>query len=195
MPQGITNGTDAESWKSGWVFKKMLHSAGSSPGIAKAQVALHRNAAEAMQLAEQVLNSDPTSSAGHRIVAEAARILEMPFTEMMSLEVLFTNSPRNKDVAIQFAYSLGATGNPALAETILGELYRTNPTDNDLAQALKNYRPQDSRPGGYEALADGSGSYRDILRNKEEAVTLEQENRQVKSEDTAERLIRSMKRV
>jgi tetratricopeptide (TPR) repeat protein len=45
------------------------------------------------------------------------------------------------------------------------------------------------RVGGYDALEDGKGSYRDILKNKEEAVTLEQENRQVKSEDTAERLI------
>src|SRR4029453_8698858 len=38
--------------------------------------------------------------------------------------------------------------------------------------------------------ADGSGSYRDILKNKEEAISLEQENRQVKTEDTADRLIR-----
>jgi tetratricopeptide (TPR) repeat protein len=43
--------------------------------------------------------------------------------------------------------------------------------------------------GGYEALADGSGSYRDILKDKDEAVSLEQQNRQVKSEDVAERLI------
>jgi len=38
-------------------------------------------------------------------------------------------------------------------------------------------------------LEGGKGSYRDILKDKDEAVTLEQENRQVKSEDTAERLI------
>ena len=43
--------------------------------------------------------------------------------------------------------------------------------------------------GGYEALADGTGSYRDILKDKEEAVSLEQQNRQVKTEDVAERLI------
>jgi len=43
--------------------------------------------------------------------------------------------------------------------------------------------------GGYDALADGTGSYRDILKNEEEAVSLEQQNRQVKSEDVAERLI------
>src|SRR5262249_14413333 len=43
--------------------------------------------------------------------------------------------------------------------------------------------------GGYGALADGKGSYRDILKDKEEAVKLEQENRQVKPEDTTQRLI------
>jgi tetratricopeptide (TPR) repeat protein len=44
--------------------------------------------------------------------------------------------------------------------------------------------------GGYDALADGTGSYRDILANKEEAVSLEQERREVKSDDVAGRLIR-----
>jgi tetratricopeptide (TPR) repeat protein len=172
-------------------FKRMLHSAGSSPQLAKAQVALHRNAAEAIQLAEQVLNNDPNSSAAHRIIVEAARSLEMPQTARMSLEVLFTNSPRNKEIAIQFADSLAETGDPKMAETILGELYRMNPTDNDLAQALKNVSARTTLDeGGYEALANGSGSYRDILKNKEEAVSLEQQNRQVKTEDTADRLIR-----
>jgi tetratricopeptide (TPR) repeat protein len=43
--------------------------------------------------------------------------------------------------------------------------------------------------GGYDALADGGGSYRDILKNKAEAVQLEQEKREVKSDDVAQRLI------
>jgi len=43
--------------------------------------------------------------------------------------------------------------------------------------------------GGYAALEEGKGSYRDILRNKDEAASLEQAQRVVKSEDTAARLI------
>jgi tetratricopeptide (TPR) repeat protein len=39
--------------------------------------------------------------------------------------------------------------------------------------------------GGYEALAGGKGSYRDILKDKDQAVAMEQESRQVKSEDLA----------
>ena len=43
--------------------------------------------------------------------------------------------------------------------------------------------------GGDDALADGKGFYRDILKNKTEAEQLEQEKREVKSDDVADRLI------
>ena len=42
-------------------------------------------------------------------------------------------------------------------------------------------------------LADGTGSYRDILRNKDEAVALEQEKREVKTEEVADRRTRVQK--
>jgi tetratricopeptide (TPR) repeat protein len=69
-------------------------------------------------------------------------------------------------------------------------MVRLNPGDNELAQALKDISARKTlNEGGYEALAEGKGSYRDILKDKEEAVSLEQQNRQVKTEDVAERLI------
>jgi tetratricopeptide (TPR) repeat protein len=43
--------------------------------------------------------------------------------------------------------------------------------------------------GGYEKLEGGQGSFRDALRNKEEAVSLEQEKRVQKTENVADRLI------
>ena len=43
--------------------------------------------------------------------------------------------------------------------------------------------------GGYDKLADGKGSYRDILKDEKEAISLEQENRQVKTGDVADKLI------
>jgi tetratricopeptide (TPR) repeat protein len=42
---------------------------------------------------------------------------------------------------------------------------------------------------GYEAVASGAGSYRDLLKDKEQAVSLEQEQRVEKSGDVATRLI------
>ena len=54
-------------------FKKMLSGAGNSPQVAKAKMALSKNPAEAMAIAEQILNGDPNSSAAHRIIVDAAQ--------------------------------------------------------------------------------------------------------------------------
>jgi hypothetical protein len=172
-------------------FKKMLSSAGSSPMVAKGHMALSKDPAEALKIAEQILNGDPHSSAGHRLLVEAATALELPRTAVLSLEILHATSPKDKDIAIKFANALAASGEAGRAERVMSDLYRSFPTDNEVAQALKDLSARTTLDeGGYEALADGSGSYRDILKNKEEAVSLEQQNRQVKTEDVAERLIK-----
>ena len=78
----------------------------------------------------------------------------------------------------------------AKADTVLSELAQAFPNDPEIAQALKNIAARRTlTEGGYEGLEDGTGSYRDVLRNKEEAVSLEQEKREVKTDDVAARLI------
>lgn len=174
----------------GGFFKKMLSSAGSSPLVAKGHMALSKDPAEALKIAEQILNGDPHSSSAHRLLVEAATALELPKTAVLSLEILAANSPKDREVAIKFANALADSGEVGRAEQILADMYRSFPADNELAQALKNLSARKTLDeGGYEALADGTGSYRDILKDKDEAVSLEQQNRQVKTEDVAEKLI------
>ena len=84
----------------GGFFKKVFSSAGSAPQVAKAQMALSKNPMEAMAIAEQVLDSDPTNSSAHRVIAEAATALELPQTIVMSLEVLVKNSPKDKGLRL-----------------------------------------------------------------------------------------------
>lgn len=171
-------------------FKKVMSSAGSSPGVVRAQVALRKNPAEALQLAEHVLNGDPTNSGAHKVVVEAATALDLPHTAVLSLEILARNHPKDKNIAIQLANALAGIGEVQRAETTLVELARSMPNDIELAQALKNVAAKRTmHEGGYNTLAEGEGSYRDILKNEAEAVALEQEQRVQKTEDTAERLI------
>src|SRR6266704_1362476 len=93
-------------------------------------------------------------------------------------------------LAIQLANALADIGDVQRAERTLSDLLRTMPTDGDLAQALKNISARRTmKEGGYGALASGEGSYRDILKDEKEAVSLEQEKRVQKTEDVAERLI------
>ena len=172
-------------------FKRMLSGAGSSPQVAKAKMAMSKNPAEALAIAEQILNGDPNNSAAHHIIVEAAKALDLPQTGVLSLETLLKNSPKDKGLAIEFAEALSASGGDAsLGEQILSDLLRTRPGDGELSKALKNLSARKTMDkGGYTALEGGQGSYRDILKNKDEAVSLEQEKRVVKAEDVAERLI------
>jgi tetratricopeptide (TPR) repeat protein len=165
-------------------FKKVLGGASSSPLIAKAQLSLRKDPLEAIQIAEQILNSDPSNSVAHKILAEAARAAGLPRTACFEYEILIKNSPKDVDQALAEAGQVGK------AESVYAELVRVHPHDSEIAQALKNLSARKTlTEGGYDALAGGTGSYRDILKDKEEAVSLEQEKREVKSDDVAERLI------
>ncbi|MEO6036667.1 MAG: tetratricopeptide repeat protein [Verrucomicrobiota bacterium] len=172
-------------------FKKVFSGASSSPLIAKGQMALRSNPVEALNIAEQILNSDPNSSSGHKLVADAALATDLPKTAILSLEILVKASPKDRELNEELAEAYARSGQNAKAEAVYTELIRMYPNNPNFSQALKNLSAEQTMSdGGYESLADGSGSYRDILRNKEEAVSLEQENRQVKSEDVADKLIR-----
>lgn len=174
----------------GGFFKKMLNTASASPQLTKAHVTLRSNPREALSIAEQVLNSDPNNNGAHKIVVEAAAALELPHTALYSLEVLVKNSPRDRDIVVQYGKALADIGETGRAEKVLVEFVRANPTDAEAANALKNISARRSmKEGGYDAASEGKGSYRDILKDKQEAVTLEQESRVQKSEDVAERLI------
>ena len=171
-------------------FKKMMSGAGSSPLVAKAQMTLRSNPAGAMAVAEQILNTDPTSSSAHRIIVEAAKQLELPRTAVLSYETLAKNSPKDKKLIVEYANALSDIGENSRAENLLIELLRETPNDGDLSQALKNISARTTLDeGGYNALASGEGSYRDILKDKTEAESLEQEKKVVKTEDNTQRLI------
>ncbi|MSU56702.1 MAG: hypothetical protein EXS35_00715 [Pedosphaera sp.] len=174
----------------GGFFKKAWSSASNSPQVLKAQSVLRNDPVEAMSIAEDILNSDPTNTGAHRVIVEAATALEMPQTAVMSLDVLVRNSPKDKALAIQFANTLADTGDTKNAERILLEFARAMPNDPELGQAVKNLSARRTLgEGGYDKIAGGQGSYRDILRNEEEAKSLEQENRVQKTEDNALKLI------
>lgn len=175
----------------GGFFKRAFSSATSSPMVAKAQMALRKDALEAMQISEQILNTDANNASAHKIIADAALATEMPQTAVMSLEILYRNAPKDKEIALKLAEAWAVAGNKTKAEQICEQLRAVYPNDNEIFMTLKNLSARKSLDEqGYGALADGKGSYRDILKDKTEAVRLEQENRQVKAADTTQDLIK-----
>ncbi|HEY3853469.1 MAG TPA: tetratricopeptide repeat protein [Verrucomicrobiae bacterium] len=184
----------AQSKKSGGgtgFFKKMISGAGSSPLLAKGQIELMKNPLDALKTAEQILNSDSASTAGHKLLADAAMAADLPKTAALSLMIVVKNSPKDEESQKNLARAYSASGQGEKAEMILSELMRLHPDDLKLAEELKDISARKTlNEGGYEALSGGKGSYRDILKDKDESVALEQSNRQVKSEDLALKMIK-----
>lgn len=169
-------------------FKKFLGSA--NPWLVKAQATLRNNPLDALNAAEQALNSDPTNLTAHRILAEAALVAEFPRTAVLSMEIVFKQNPRDKELAMKLARTLSETGQAERAEAIMDELARALPNDPEVAQAVKDVAANRTlNEGGYDTIATGQGSYRDILRDEKTAVSLEQAQREVKTSDVTDHLI------
>lgn len=173
----------------GGFFKKILGGAGNSPQLLKAQVQLRNNPLEAIKALEEILNNDPNNVLAHKTLAEAALAADLPKTAVLSLEIARRAAPQDQEVALRLAEALTVTGNTSRAMTIYTELQKLNPTDQDIAMAIKNLSAtRTMSEGGYDQI-NATSSYRDILKNKEETVMLEQENRAVKADEVAASLI------
>lgn len=171
-------------------FKKMIGGATSQPALAKGQLAMRKNPLEAIEVAEEILNGDPQNTGAHKLLAEAAIAAGLFRTAVLSLEIIYKANPKDRGIAMQLGDAYTHGGQNEKAQNVYEELLRVRPNDPEVLQLLKNVTARHTLDeGGYEALADGSGSYRDILKNKDEAVQLEQANRVVKSDDVAQNLI------
>jgi tetratricopeptide (TPR) repeat protein len=171
----------------GGLFRKML---GSGPKVLQAQVAARKNPAEALRIAEEILSSDPNSAAAHKVIADAALELGFPKTAQLSLDILYKQDPRDRDVGLKLARLLARSGQGKRAEAMMQALAAAHPHDSEVIQTAKDVAANRTlTEGGYEALEDGQGSYRDILRNEKEAISLEQEKRDYKTADAAANLI------
>jgi len=170
------------------IFKKFLGQA--APALAKAQIALRTNPPEALHCAEQVLNEDPKNHAAHELLARAAMNVGLPKTAVLSLEIVFKATPTDRGVAIRLAQALVAAGQVARADKIYSDLLAVNPADLEVARAYKDLGARRTiHEKGYAEFGSNQGSYRDALKDKEEAVTLEQESRTLKAEDVSDRLL------
>jgi tetratricopeptide (TPR) repeat protein len=150
-------------------FRKVLSSAGSSPLVAKGQIALRKHPAEALPIAEQIINHDPQSSQGHKLFVEAAMAMEMPRAAAMSLEILVANAPKDKALAIQFANALAQIGEAVRAERFLSEFIEHSAYDNELSargrtaifSRTKRRRSRWNRKSGWrKARTQPSASFR-----------------------------------
>jgi tetratricopeptide (TPR) repeat protein len=168
---------------------------GSSIALMKAS-GLLKNAKlpELLVLLEEILAKDPHNLQANTLLKEAALKWDPPLQELavFAFETLCEGNPKDSEQLHRFASfcmekdSSGKARDPERAVEIFNRLLTLNP--NDLA-AIKGGKDASAalsvKKGGWE-VAD---NYRDLIKNKEQAVSLEQQNRVVKSEEMIDRQI------
>lgn len=168
---------------------------GSSIALMKAGGLMKKNdLAALLPLVEEILAEDPHNEQANTLLHEAAMKWQPPLKElaMFAMETVVEGDPENVEKLQNYAsYCMakdetGRPRDPEEAIEIYGRLLKINP--NDLA-AIKGSKDAAAalsvQSGGWE-MAD---SYRDLIKNKEEAVSLEQQGRVVKSAEVIDRQI------
>ncbi|MEC9331670.1 MAG: hypothetical protein VX409_04470 [Verrucomicrobiota bacterium] len=172
-------------------FSKIFSKTTSSSLLPKGQLALRNNPVEAIEVAEQILNEDPYSVMGNKLLGEAASILGFHKTALFAWEWVMKQQPGDKKNTINYCDALVEAGELAKADECCSELAKSYPEDLAVLQLSKNLSARlTMSEGGYDKVAAGEADYRAVLKDESEAVLLEQENRRSEQESTAASLIK-----
>ena len=171
-------------------FKKMMASAKVAPTIGKAKMLLSKNPVEAMHVVEQALSDDPKNGTALLLLAEAAEKAQFPETAAQTLDTYTKLNPRDGKSAHWLARIYGVTNRHDLSREVYERLLQSNPNDFEAQKGLKDATAHGAMQGG--GWEDQSTSFREKLKDENEAVALEQQSRVVRAEDHVDNLIHEL---
>lgn len=153
----------------------------------KVQGLIKKDPAAAMDAAEKILENEPYSPQVNQLLREAAMAANLPEVATFALETIIEGNPRDTKTLHELAKHHMQQGNPQKAVEIYNKISEIVP--NDLA-ALKGGKDAAAaasmQKGGWEREET---TYRDLIKDKEQAVSLEQQSRVVRSDDMIDHLL------
>lgn len=169
------------------LFAKPLAGVKMIPAMIMAQAWLKKAPDRALLTTETALALDPTSVGALRLQARAARALDLPETAVFALEAARERRPENRSLLFQLADAYVAVQRTDEALVIADQLLKAEPTNGVFQELLRRASvAQSIHQGRWDSE---SGSFRDKLKDSAEAVSLEQTNKAVMSDEMAGRLV------
>lgn len=133
----------------------------------------------ALELAEQTLENDPFNAAANHLLKDAALLTSMHETAAFALENLLEANPKDTKLLHELGELFYKNGQHLKAVEIYNRITELNPADLISAQRGKDAAARASiEKGGWEMAKD----YRDLIKDKDLAVSLEQQGRMVLDE-------------
>ena len=164
----------AEVTKTKSAKKSFFNISTASIGIMKAQQAIKKDPQRAVEMLEKVLEKEPYNRQANLVLKDAAVAAGWLETGVFALRTLLEENPRDVKVLHELGRLYRQLGDHDQEVEIYNQITAINPLD---AQALRM---------GKDASADGSmkrggwtqaESYRDLIKDKEAAISLEQQSR------------------
>jgi len=158
-------------------------------GLIKTYSLLKKNPQESLKQAELLMRDDPFNLTFVKMLTQAAVACELPEVAIQTLEIIKEHSGELKQkVAVlnQLTGLYKKLGDTAQAMEYAQEVVNLCPNDG---KALKRYKDISALNTMNRGGWNQAKSYRDVMKDKEEAQLLEQENANVKADANIENLI------
>lgn len=154
--------------------KSFFNISTASIGVMKAQREIKKNPKRAVEMLEEVLEAEPYNRQANLLLKEAA--LEAGWSEIavFALRTLLEEDPRDTKVLNELGRLYHDLGDHENEVEIYSQLTAINPLD---AQSLRLGKDASARASMKRGGWTQAESYRDLIKDKDEAISLEQQSR------------------
>jgi tetratricopeptide (TPR) repeat protein len=155
--------------------KKSFFNISTAPiGVMKAQREIKKDPKLAAELLEEVLEAEPYNRQANLLLKEAALAAGWSEIAVFALRTLLEENPRDAKVLNELGRLYHDLGDHENEVEIYNQLTAINPLD---AQALRLGKDASARASMKRGGWTQAESYRDLIKDKDEAISLEQQSR------------------
>lgn len=167
--------------------KKTFFNISTAPLAAmKAQRELKKNPRKAIELIEKVLETNPYNLQANMILKEAAVAADFPDLAIFAMRTLLEEKPRSVKILHELGRLYNQYERAENAVEVYNRITEIDPLDPVAAKLGKDASARASMKKGGWTEAE---SYRDLIKDKDAAVSLEQQSRVQLSDESLERQI------
>ncbi|MBI4024894.1 MAG: tetratricopeptide repeat protein [Verrucomicrobia bacterium] len=167
-------------FKNSGIMSRIFAPVKGSPALTKAMTNLKKDPVKAMEAAEKALSSNPYSMQSLRILSEAAATMDLPLTAVFAYETAREASPDDIGILLALGRLYQASGQADKGRECYERVLELDPASNEGFKGLKDATANEAMTKG---KWESSESYRDMIKDKKEAKTLEDAQRIFKDED------------
>jgi tetratricopeptide (TPR) repeat protein len=159
---------------------------GLSSASLKGSSMVKKDPLQAMELAEKNLESDPLNTQINHLLKDAAKAAGFPEIAAFALETIIESNPKDTKVMHELGHLYLQMGDSEKAVKVFIRITEINPADLEALKMSKDASAVATmKTGGWETAKD----YRDLIKDKDQAASLEQQNRVVRSLEMIDRQI------